>query len=147
MVLAQGVGVGDLYLLGCVFSWTVYTLVGKQVMTVMSPLAATTYASLVGTPIFLIAALKEGMLQNLQSFSFSNWLSIFYLASLGSIVAFLFYYEGLKAIGAAKTAIFITLVPVLTAIFAAVLFNEPLPPTLVLGGVLVVVGVSLTNRS
>ncbi|KAB8316468.1 EamA family transporter [Tolypothrix campylonemoides VB511288] len=87
------------------------------------------------------------MLQNLQSFSFSNWLSIFYLASLGSIVAFLFYYEGLKAIGAAKTAIFITLVPVLTATFAAVLFKEPLPPTLVLGGVLVVVGVSLTNRS
>lgn len=145
-LLAQGVGLGDLFLLGCVVSWTVYTLVGKRVMTTLSPFAATTYACLVGTPIFLIPAIREGLLQQWQTFSLSVWLGILYLAALGTVVAFCWYYEGLKAIGPAKAAIFINLVPVVAVILAVVLLNEPLTPTLILGGMLVVMGVALTNR-
>jgi drug/metabolite transporter (DMT)-like permease len=145
-ILAQGVGSGDLFLLGCVASWTVYTLIGKQVMITMSPFAATTYACLVGTPIFLIPALKEGLLQDWQTLSLTTCLCILYLACLGTVVAFCWYYEGLKAIGPAKAAIFINLVPVVAVILAALMLNEPLTPTLILGGALVVMGVSLTNR-
>jgi drug/metabolite transporter (DMT)-like permease len=46
-ILAQGVTTGDLFLLGCVGTWVIYTLVGKQVIKTLSPLAATTYACLV----------------------------------------------------------------------------------------------------
>ncbi|MBD2103527.1 DMT family transporter [Leptolyngbya sp. FACHB-261] len=146
-LLAQGISSGDLFLLGCVASWTVYTLVGKRLMVTLSPFAATTYACLVGTPLFLIPAIQEGLLQEWQTFSLSVWLGILYLAVLGTVVAFCWYYEGLKAIGPTKAAIFINLVPVVAVTLAALLLNEPLTPVLLLGGLLVLIGVSLTNRS
>ena len=145
-ILAQGVTLGDLFLLGCVGTWVIYTLVGKQVIKTLSPLAATTYACLVGTPLFLIPAIREGLLQDWQTFSLTVWLGILYLAVLGTVAAFCWYYEGLNAIGATKASIFINLVPVVAVFLAIVLLNEPLTPALILGGGLVVVGVSLTNR-
>ncbi|MBD1867616.1 DMT family transporter [Cyanobacteria bacterium FACHB-471] len=145
-ILAQRIGSGDWFLLGCVITWTIYTLMGKQVMKTLSPFAATTYACLIGTPIFFIPALREGLLQSWQTFSVSVWLGILYLALLGTVAAFCWYYEGVKLIGAAKAAVFINLVPVISVILAALLLNEPLTPTLILGGLCVVLGVSLTNR-
>jgi drug/metabolite transporter (DMT)-like permease len=145
-ILAQGIGIGDLFLLGCVLSWTVYTLVGKQVMATLSPFAATTYACLVGTPLFLIPALREDLLHTWHTYSLSIWLSFLYLAVFCTVVAFCWYNEGLQAIGPAKASIFINLVPVVAVTLAALLLNESLTPPLILGGMLVILGVSLTNR-
>ena len=35
-----GIGIGDLYIFGCVLSWSAYSLIGKRVMRDLSPLAA-----------------------------------------------------------------------------------------------------------
>lgn len=48
-LLLGGVGRGELFILGCVGSWAIYSLAGKQIMKQISPLVATTYAVLVGT--------------------------------------------------------------------------------------------------
>jgi drug/metabolite transporter (DMT)-like permease len=145
-LLTEGIHSGDLYLIGCLFSWVIYTLMGKQVTKTLSPFAATTYACLFGTPLLLIPAWQEGLLKQIQNCSLETGLGILYLGLLGTVVAFWWYSEAIKAIGAAKAAVFINGVPVVALILAALLLREPLPPTLLMGAVLVILGVALTNR-
>jgi drug/metabolite transporter (DMT)-like permease len=61
-LLAGGLQAGDIYILGCVISWVTYTLVGKQVMNQLSPLAVTNYACGVGTLCLLPPAVKNGLI-------------------------------------------------------------------------------------
>jgi drug/metabolite transporter (DMT)-like permease len=72
--------------------------------------------------------------------------SIVYLGAFGTVIGFIWYYEGVKAIGPARTAVFNNLVPVFGIIMAALLLNEPILTSMVVGGALVIAGVTLANR-
>ncbi|MEO0407887.1 MAG: DMT family transporter [Cyanobacteria bacterium P01_A01_bin.135] len=145
-LIFQGVSRGDLYLVGCVLSWATYSLVGKAVMANLSPFAAITYACLVGTPMLLGPALQEGLVADAIAATPTVWLHELYLAVLGTVVAFYWYYQGLQQLGPAKASIFINFVPVVAVLLAAVTLGEPLSLSLLVGGALVISGVFLTNR-
>jgi drug/metabolite transporter (DMT)-like permease len=74
------------------------------------------------------------------------WTSIIYLGAFGTVIGFVWYYEGVKAIGPSRTAVFNNLVPAFGIVLAAVLLGEPILISMVAGGVLAVIGVTLTNR-
>ncbi|PSN17220.1 EamA family transporter [filamentous cyanobacterium CCP5] len=146
-LLRGGLSPGDGFLLGCVFSWMSYTLLGKAVMGQLSALAATTYGCLAGTVLLLVPALAEGLIQTLPTAGIAAWAGLGFLGLLGSAVGFSWYYEGLKAIGPARAGVFINLVPAFAILLAALLLQEPVPLTLLGGGSLIVAGVILTNRT
>ena len=145
-LLSGGFGQGDLFLLGCVASWVVYTLVGKQVMSSLSPLSATTYACVIGAIALFPPALAQGLIQEIQQLSWVAGLGILYLGLFGSALGFSWYYTGVKAIGAAKASIFINLVPVAAIILGALMLDEPITSALAVGGGFVIAGVFCTNR-
>jgi drug/metabolite transporter (DMT)-like permease len=68
------------------------------------------------------------------------------LAIFGTVIAFVWYYEGVKAIGPSRTAVFNNLVPVFGIVFGALLLHEPILMSMIIGGTLVITGVTLTNR-
>lgn len=146
-LLAGDIGRGDLYMMGCVLSWVMYTLVGKRVMGGLSPLVATTYACLFGTLALLGVALLQGLIADWATFTPAAWLSVAYLGIFGTAAGFNWYYEGVLAIGSAKASIFINLVPVFAIALAALLLGEPITLPLIVGAILVISGVYLTNRS
>ena len=140
-----GIGRGELSILGCVASWVVYSLVGKLAMQELSALATTTYAIWIGTVLLLPFAIVE---QNnaFPKIDLPMGLGLAYLGILATVVAFNWYYEGIKEIGAAKAAIFINLVPMFAIIFGTIFLKESLSAIAFFGGGLVVLGVSLVNR-
>jgi len=69
-----------------------------------------------------------------------------YLAVFGTVLGFLWYYEGIQAIGATKASLFINFVPVSAILMAFVILREPVTLSLLSGGMLVTGGVFLTNR-
>jgi drug/metabolite transporter (DMT)-like permease len=64
----------------------------------------------------------------------------------GTVIAFIWYNEGIKAIGPARTAVFTNLVPVFGISLGALMLHETILISMIVGGVLVIAGVSLTNR-
>jgi drug/metabolite transporter (DMT)-like permease len=74
-------------------------------------------------------------------------LSVLYLGVLGTSVAFVWYYQAVQRLGAARTVIFNNLVPVFGAGFGVLLLGEPLLPSMLLGGAIAVTGVMLVSRS
>lgn len=143
-LLANGIGTGELFILGCVGSWGVYSLAGKQAMKTLSSLAATTYAIWIGSIALLPLAIWEQS-QELSSTNYLTWVSLLYLGILGTVIAFNWYYEGIQTMGAAKASIFINLVPIFAVIFGVIFLQETVDSILLVGGIFVVVGVSLVN--
>ncbi|HEX8705679.1 MAG TPA: DMT family transporter, partial [Myxococcaceae bacterium] len=72
---------------------------------------------------------------------------VVYLALLTSVVAYLIWYYALSKVPASKVAIFSNLQPAATAIAAWALLDEALHWALAIGGVLVIVGVRLTQTA
>jgi drug/metabolite transporter (DMT)-like permease len=91
-------------------------------------------------------ALSEGLPARMGSISLTTWTSITYLALLGTVAAFTWFYQGVKAIGASRAGVFINIVPVSAILLAALLLDEPVALSLLGGAVLVGCGVWLTNR-
>jgi drug/metabolite transporter (DMT)-like permease len=145
-VVHGGVGRGEWYIFGCVCSWVAYSLIGKVAMRELSPLVTVTYACALGAAFLSFPAFYEGVAQNLSHYSISAWLSIGYLGLFGSAFGFIWYYEGIKAIGPARAGVFINIVPLSSILLAALLLHEALDASLVAGGILVMAGVYLTNR-
>ncbi|HEX9652101.1 MAG TPA: DMT family transporter [bacterium] len=141
------IGWGEIYIFGCVLSWVTYSLIGKIVMKALSPLTAVTYSATLGTLALAIPAYFEGVFQDLLSYSKLEWLSLGYLGLFGVVLGFLWYYEGIKKIGASKASQFINFVPISAIVLGFFLLGEPITLSLVTGAALVVTGVYLTNSA
>jgi drug/metabolite transporter (DMT)-like permease len=145
-ILAGGVGWGEIFIFGCVFSWVAYSLIGKAVMDGLSPLAAVSYSSIIGAFFLFFPALFEGAAQNFRHYHPADWASIFYLGFFGTVIGFVWYYEGIKKIGPMKASLFINFVPISAVVMAFFMLNEPITPSLFIGTLLVCSGVYLTNK-
>jgi drug/metabolite transporter (DMT)-like permease len=145
-LLSGAIGIGELLLLGCVASWSLYTLIGRRVLGRLSPLVTVAYASAAGTMLLgLLLGIRGGFDAGLltEPVVFAH---IGYLAVFGTVLAFVWFYAGVQAIGATRAAQFINLVPVSGVLLGALILNEPITPPVLGGGLMVVLGLWLTNR-
>jgi len=146
-LLNHGIGTGETFILGCIVSWVSYTLIGRGVLKEISPLVAVTYACLSGTVILSLPAVWEGIIPALPGYSLASWLAILFLSILGTVIPFVWYYEGIKALGPTRAAVFINFVPVSGVILGWLILDETINLSLVLGALLVISGAWLTNRA
>jgi len=146
-MLSGGIGWGEVYILGCVAAWVSYSLVGKTAMRHLTPLVAVSYASAIGGLGLLVPACLEGMPRDLFGYTLLDWAGILYLGVFGTVVGFVWYYEGIRALGPTKAGQFINFVPVSAVILGFLILGETITSSLVLGAAFVVTGVYLTNAS
>ena len=143
----QSIGLGELMMIGAVFSWAAYTLISREVIETLSPIVATTYSTLWGFFFLSIGALEEFKDIDWVLLDWRVWTSVFYLGAFGTVIAFIWFYEGIQAVGPSRTAIFSNLVPAFGVLFSVLLLGEPILISMVVGGLIAALGVSLVNRS
>jgi len=135
---------GDLLMLGAPLAWALYTIFGKKVLAWFAPLPATAYAALFGTLLLLPAAAIEGsLLTGATRLSVYGWMSVLQLALLGTVVGFVWWYDGVAELGAARASVFVNLVPIFGVLLSALILSEKLLVSQLAGGILVVVGVGI----
>jgi len=145
-ILAHGLGRGEMLILGCCVSWVSYTLVGRQAMKHLSSVEATAWAALIGCVLLGAIAMLRGESLSPALLAPAQWAGLAYLGALGTCAAFVWYSDGIRMLGAAKTIVFTNLVPVFAVLAGVLLLGEPVSLPMVVGGLLVVGGVWLTNR-
>jgi drug/metabolite transporter (DMT)-like permease len=131
-ILQGNLGLGEFYIFLCVLSWVTFSLLGKAVMADLSPLSSITYR-------------REGLADCIY-YSISDWWNIFYLGFFGTVLGFVWFYEGINQIGPTKAGLFINFVPISAILLAFLILGEPLTLSLLIGTLLVSAGVYLTNR-
>lgn len=144
--IGQSLGAGEVLMLGAVSSWAAYTLIGRHALKGLTPIAATTYAALWGLLFLTLSASGSVAQVDWVNLGWRIWAAIAYLGAIGTVIGFVWYYEGVKAIGASRTAVFNNLVPVCGTTLATLLLGEPVLASMVVGGLLAIGGVMLANR-
>jgi drug/metabolite transporter (DMT)-like permease len=153
--LLDGVlGTGELLLLGCVVTWSLYCLLGKKLMDGIPALTNITYSSCAGL-VFLSSAafLFESQAPlSLPAESLSLWshtstvLSMIVFLSLGAtVLAYVWYFKGIAVLGAGAAASYNSLVPIFGVLSSMLYLGEAADSSLWLGGFLTIVGVGLMN--
>lgn len=142
---AGSVGFGEILIVGCAVFWAAYTLLGRRATKTLSALVVTAYSTLVGWALLLVTALADNPAALVPDYSLPVWLSILFLALLGTTLGFTWFNAAVAQIGAARASIFINLVPVAAVLQGAWLLDERLGISVLAGGALVLAGVAMTQ--
>jgi drug/metabolite transporter (DMT)-like permease len=134
----------DFVLLGACLTWALYTVVGKFALRKFSPLVTTTYATGFGTLMLFPFAMVQTKAEHLVASGWEVWLAVIYVAIFVSVISFIWWYQGVQRIGAAKSSIFINVMPISATIMAAVFLDEQLSVYHAIGALLVFSGVYLS---
>ncbi|WP_084323325.1 DMT family transporter [Pseudomonas migulae] len=140
--------IGDLLIFGCVLSWGFYSLCSRDLNQTLGPMQTVTYSILLGTVMLWVVSAVRGevSIAALASLGAQQWLSLMYLGVLGSALAYIGYYDGIRKIGATRSGVFIALNPLTAVILGALLLGEQLTLAMCLGGGLILVGIFLCNK-
>ena len=143
LLLLGALGTGEYLIFGCVFCWVSYSLIGRRVLTGIDALTAT--ALIGGVMLLAVSLAAEGTAAwtRLAHIAPSIWLILLALSFGATLLAYLWYFEGIAALGAGSTAAYMTLIPVFAVLIAALWLREPLTLSLVAGGTLTVCGMLL----
>lgn len=133
---------GDVIVFVDTIVWAFFTVLGKKVMTRLSPLETTTYANLAGV-LFLLPTMLLEWEGKVPVLTPVHCLILLYLGVFASVLAFLGWNKGVLEIGPTKAAAFYNLLPVYAAVLAFLLLGEKLYPYHFVGGLLVLCGVYL----
>lgn len=140
--------IGDLLIFGCVLSWGVYSLFSRGLNQSIGPLQTVTFSVLIGSAMLWALATLRGEVSGaaLINLGTPQWLSLIYLGVLGSALAYIGYYDGIRKIGATRSGVFIALNPLTAVVLGALLLGEQLTLSMCLGGGLVLTGIYLCNK-
>ncbi|MEY2669338.1 MAG: hypothetical protein RJA59_1976 [Pseudomonadota bacterium] len=149
--LSSGAGapralLGDLLVLLAVISWAVYAVWGKPYAERYGVVTTTGVTIVTGSLLYLPFGIVLSSPASFQALSRVGWGSVAYLVVLTSVVSYLLYYWALAREDASRVAIWSNTQPVLTALLAWAVYGDPLTPSFVAGGILVIVGVAMTQR-
>ena len=141
---------GEYAMVIAVLGWSLYGVLGRVFLEQMpqtSPFEFTMYSCIAGCVLLFCTTLSS-----LGNFSiilthFSYIGPIAYLGFIATALSFVWYSEGIAHIGASRSAIFSNLVPVTGILLGALLLGESLDLAVIIGGILIVIGIVLTNRS
>ncbi|MFX1483220.1 MAG: DMT family transporter, partial [Promethearchaeota archaeon] len=137
--------IGNLIILGATFAWGIYSSIGKEGMKTLSPLEINAGGALIGAFLFGMGAITEEVWSLPALVDGTFWLNVIYLGGFVTFIGFLFYFIGIRELGATRAGGFINLVPVFGTIFSVLILSEILYWTFIVGLALVLCGIFLIN--
>ncbi len=139
----DGQSLGIFFGILAAFIYSVYILMGSRIPKDISPTASTTV-------ITSAAAVAYGFVVAVKGYhppgTGAGWLAVFAIAILGTVMAILFFFEGLERVGAVRASVCSTVEPVFTVVLAALFLGEAVTPMRILGGALILGAVLLLLR-
>lgn len=143
---------GDILLLISTLCFGIYNVLYRNLAPNIPSTHQTYYIFLYGTigiiPWMIYNLYLDNNFYNfVKSFSITNIGYMIFLSLGSSVLAYLFFNEGIKLLGASKASIFINYVPVITIFLSIIILNDIPIVSQIIGSVVVLGGVYLSQRS
>lgn len=140
--------VGDLLVFASIVMWGCFTVFGKKVTDFLGALTVTAAVTLIGAtwmaPVGWMEMQRTGF--SLGEITPNAWAAIIYLGAACNFLAVLLYFTALQRTESQKVGVYLYSIPPMTAVAAALVLGEPITFGLIVGTVLVIAGVALTER-
>jgi len=132
---------GDLLMLAANLCWALYNVLVRRFMPQGSAIANTSWVMAAGA--ILLTAVALGSDTHVSALDDKAALAMAFMVVGGTVLAYLFWGVGIARLGAARTAIFVNLVPVFAMLVGV--FMGTLPSAAqIAGGLIVLGGVSIS---
>ena len=147
--------IGDLLIAGAALAWACNTILMKKTMTEpkqnstkpLNPLELTVWSSVAGlillTPIMAVETVTQGFIWP----SPDGWIGIVFLAIFSTVVAYVWFADGIIKIGASMSALYVYLVPPFGILGGYLLLDEKLGLSLAFAFVLITGGVFIAQSN
>lgn len=138
---------GDILAILAAFVWACYSMLTKKISGFDYPVLLTTRRTFFYGILFMIPALFLFDFQlEFGRFAYPMYLlNILYLGLGASALCFVTWNIAVHRLGAVKTSVYIYMVPVITVVTSALVLKEPVTYKSVLGTILTVVGLFLSE--
>lgn len=140
----SGMLIGALMAIAAALIYSIYIIVGTNVMKHVSPVQSSTVIFASAGAVFGVLAFANG-----THFPAGNagWLAMLGIIFISTIIPVVTFLAGLERIGPINAAMLSTLEPVVTVLLAMWLFGDKLQPIVMFGGGLILFAVILLTRS
>ena len=136
---------GDLWMLGAVVSWCLYSVLLKKIDSKTSQLANLEVMIIIGVIFIIPFYIFESFNTSYLPSTGLDLAIIGYVAVFASIVAFFSWNKGVSIIGPNRASLFLHLIPVFSAIWAVSFLNEKFAFFHVIGVLFILSGIILSN--
>ncbi|HCW52620.1 MAG TPA: EamA family transporter [Clostridium sp.] len=141
---------GDLLAVGAAFVWACYSVITKKISSWGYSTIQTTRRTFAYGLVFIIPSLFLFHQHSMDFYNIIKPLNLFNILFLGlgaSALCFVTWNLAVKVLGAVKTTSFIYMVPVITIISSVIILNEPITKMEVLGTVLTLTGLIVSEKN
>ena len=90
---------------------------------------------------------EMNLLGRFEDYSLPGWVLVLWIVVMGTIAPYLFVIAGLKILSASTASVFGMIEPVMAGIFAWWWLNERLTTIQLIGGLVVLIGISIADRA
>ena len=138
---------GDLIMAGATLCMAVYSIYSRPYATRSSPPGMLALGMAAGGFAMVAASVATGGVLSLGGFGAGEWLAAFYLAAGGGAAAFLFWIYALQHASPTQVTNTMTANPMVAAVLAAGLLDEPITVNVIAGLVAVAVGLWISTTA
>jgi drug/metabolite transporter (DMT)-like permease len=146
LTLASGTFLGPLAVVLSSLASGIYTAASKPLVGKYGPFPVAVWAAFVGTAI-LLPLVSPSLFQQAAELSVRGWAAIIYLAVLSTVLANLMYLTLLSRQSVSRLSIQLYIIPLVSVVGGILLIGEPLSLAVVVGGIILLAGVTIGIRS
>ena len=137
---------GDGYILLFGFAFAFYSVKGKEITQRFGSLTVNTIAYVGGALALAPLTLWTGWHFDYSRVSVAAWASVIFMAIFPAVLASLIYYYALTYLPASRVSSVLYMQPLLATLLAIPTLGEPVGVSLVIGGILILIGVYATEH-
>ena len=137
---------GDIWMVAAMFSWAIYSALLKKKKHELSQIALLQTIITMGLIFLLPIYIVEMKMGYLATLNLPFVLTLTYVVLFPGLASFLFWIKGIAIIGANRSGIFLHLMPIFGALMAMIIFKEKFMFFHLIGAVLILIGILLSNK-
>jgi drug/metabolite transporter (DMT)-like permease len=137
---------GDILILISAINWAVFSVLSRRGLKAHPAALMMFYVMSFGWVFISILFFTTTNLSEFGRLTTNGWLGIAFLGIFCSGLAYIAWYDALKALSAAQTGVFLYIEPLVTVVVAFLILGEAITLASLLGGGIIIFGVWLVNR-
>ena len=137
---------GDLWMVVAMFSWAIYSVLLKKKKHELSQISLLETIITMGLIFLLPIYFIETKMGYYVILDVPFVLTLTYVVLFPGLASFLFWIKGIAIIGTNRSGIFLHLMPIFGALMAMIIFKEKFLFFHLIGAVLILIGILLSNK-
>lgn len=136
---------GNILICGAVMGEAFFLLLSKKITSSVSDLCTTGILCLLGVVMFLPFSIYESIYFDFEKVSIYDWLYMLYFGAVYTVVAYIFWFRGVKKVNGSTASVFTTLIPMSATILSVICLNEKLTLSHAIGFILITASIILMS--